>query len=93
MKKLICSLAALPFLADAALAQPIQLTDRHMDRVSAGETLASIQISPSLVPGGSLVAKVQADAILAGVINQYLGPLTPRLAIAVVVGPIPFALK
>jgi hypothetical protein len=34
--KLLHGLAALPFLTAAALAQPIQLTDRQMDKVSAG---------------------------------------------------------
>ena len=37
MKKLLCGLAALPFLAGIALAdQPIQLNDKQMDKVNAG---------------------------------------------------------
>jgi hypothetical protein len=36
MKKLFHGLAALPFLAAGALAQPMQLTDRQMDKVTAG---------------------------------------------------------
>lgn len=36
MKKLLHSLAALPFLAGAAWAQPVQLSDHQMDKVNAG---------------------------------------------------------
>lgn len=39
MKKLLCGLAALPFLAGIALAdQPVQLNDKQMDKVTAGFT-------------------------------------------------------
>ena len=39
MKKLLCALAALPFLAGIALAdQPVQLNDKQMDKVTAGFT-------------------------------------------------------
>ena len=36
MKKLLHGLAALPFLAASAFAQPMQLSDKQMDKVSAG---------------------------------------------------------
>ena len=39
MKKLLCGLAALPFLAGIALADhPVQLNDKQMDKVTAGFT-------------------------------------------------------
>ena len=38
MRRLLCGLAALPFLAGAALAaQPIPLNDNQMDAVTAGQ--------------------------------------------------------
>ena len=36
MKKIFHGLAALPFLASTALAEPAQLTDKQMDKVTAG---------------------------------------------------------
>jgi hypothetical protein len=36
MKKLLHGLVALPLLAASAFAQPMQLTDKQMDKVSAG---------------------------------------------------------
>ena len=36
MKRLFHGLAALPLLAGTVLAQPMQLTDKQMDKVSAG---------------------------------------------------------
>jgi hypothetical protein len=36
MKRLFRGLAALPLLAGTVLAQPMQLTDKQMDKVSAG---------------------------------------------------------
>jgi hypothetical protein len=36
MRRLLCSLAVLPLLAGVAAAQPLQLTDRQMDRVAGG---------------------------------------------------------
>jgi hypothetical protein len=41
MKRLLHALAALPFLATAASAQPMQLTDNQMDKVTAGLTLSA----------------------------------------------------
>jgi hypothetical protein len=46
MRKLLCGLAALPFLASVALAdQPVQLSDKQMDKVTAGFDLRKTEIS------------------------------------------------
>jgi hypothetical protein len=46
MRKLLCGLAALPFLAGAALAdQTLQLSDTQMDKVTAGFDLSVIERS------------------------------------------------
>lgn len=46
MKKLLCGLAALPFLASVALAgQPVALTDNQMDTVTAGFDFAEVDLS------------------------------------------------
>ena len=45
MKKLLCGVAALPFLAGVALAQPLQLTSSQMDRVTAGFSLLETDLS------------------------------------------------
>ena len=46
MKKLLCGLAALPFLAGVALAdQPMQLSDKQMDKVTAGFDFFRVEIS------------------------------------------------
>jgi len=45
MKKVLCGLAALPFLAVVALAgQPVPLNDRQMDKVTAGFDFAEADI-------------------------------------------------
>jgi hypothetical protein len=63
MKKLLCGLAALPFLAGIALAdQPVQLNDKQMDKVTAGftdfETIVSNTswTQVSIYDGGHLTA-------------------------------------
>ena len=58
MTRLLYSLAALPIFVTAALAQPMQLTDRQLDKISAGYfeidvsntslTIVSIWFRPSL---------------------------------------------
>lgn len=46
MRKLLCGLATLPFLAGIALAdQPVQLSDKQMDKVTAGFDLRVTEIS------------------------------------------------
>ena len=45
MRKLLYGLAALPFLAGAALAQPTQLTNNQMDKVTAGFIFTVTEIS------------------------------------------------
>jgi len=46
MKKLLSGLAALPLLAGVALAdQPLQLSDKQMDKVTAGFDLSVIERS------------------------------------------------
>jgi len=46
MKQLLYGLAVLPFLAGLALAeQPMQLSDKQMDKVTAGFDLRLIEIS------------------------------------------------
>jgi hypothetical protein len=46
MKKLLSGLAALPLLAGVALAdQPVQLSDKQMDKVTAGFDLGVIERS------------------------------------------------
>jgi hypothetical protein len=46
MKRLICGLAALPFLAGVALAaEPVQLNDKQMDKVTAGFSFRETDIS------------------------------------------------
>jgi hypothetical protein len=51
MKKLLGALAALPLLTGAGLAwagQPVQLTDKQMDRVTAGFTVNADAMAQSL---------------------------------------------
>ncbi len=45
MKKLLCGLAALPLLAGVAMAQPLQLTNTQMDKVTAGWSLTETDMS------------------------------------------------
>jgi hypothetical protein len=45
MKKFLCAVAVLPFMSAAALAQPLQLSEAQMDRVSAGWTLTEVDVS------------------------------------------------
>jgi hypothetical protein len=45
MKKLLCGLAALPLFAGVALAQPLQLTNTQMDKVTAGFALVELDLS------------------------------------------------
>jgi len=45
MKKLLCGVAALPFLTATAFAQPAVLDERQMDTVTAGWSLAEADIS------------------------------------------------
>jgi len=46
MNKLLCGLTVLPFLAGVALAdQPLQLSDKQMDNVTAGFDLSVIERS------------------------------------------------
>lgn len=73
MKSLVRGLAALPFLSSVALAQPTQLTDTQMDKVTAGQGLASFQTTA--VP---LRAGVAADRVVAAVVDQFLGFVTSR---------------
>ena len=76
MKGLIRCLATLPFLSSVVLAQPTQLTDTQMDKIAAGEGLASSQIT--LAPGVTLRAGVEADRVVAGIVDQFLGLVTSR---------------
>ena len=79
MKAIICALAILPLLDVTVSAEPMRLTEMQMDRVTAGESLTTFQISPLVVPGGGLIAKNQADALLASIVNQYLTLVLPRI--------------
>lgn len=46
MKRLICGFAALPFLVGVALAaEPVQLNDKQMDKVTAGFSFRETDIS------------------------------------------------
>ena len=77
MDRLIYALAALPFLVVAAMAQPTLLDERQMDHVTAaGEDLASWRLNPSAVPGGTLVAKVNADGIVNGALDSFVAYVT-----------------
>jgi hypothetical protein len=50
MKKLLCGLAALPFLTSVALAgQPTPLSDKQMDTVTAGWDLYEVDCSNTSV--------------------------------------------
>ncbi len=79
MLRIVLGLAALPVAAGVALAQPMRLSDRQMDAVTAGETLQSFLFDPAQVPGSALIAKVEADQLLGVVVSAYLALVNPRL--------------
>lgn len=79
MRMIVFGIIILPLFASAAIARPVQLTETQMDRVTAGESLASFRIDPILVPGGNLIAKNQADAMIAAIFTQYLQLVLPRM--------------
>jgi hypothetical protein len=49
MKKLLCGVALLPFLAATAFAQPSVLNEKQMDTVTAGWDLQEIDVSNTSV--------------------------------------------
>jgi hypothetical protein len=81
MTRLLHALAALPLLAGTGWAQPVPLSETQMDAVTAGETLISFDFDPSLVPGGTLVAKNQADQLLGAIVASYLNLVNSRLGL------------
>jgi hypothetical protein len=79
MKKVLMGLAALPFLAGAAAAgEP--LTDRQMDRVTAGFTATSIADAQGVVgESGVLIATTATLAEVAPFATARAGELTTTL--------------
>ena len=77
MKKLLYGLAALPFLADVALAdQPVQLSDNQMDKITAGFDLSVIERSNtswtqiSIYETGRLLPCNQCYLVIGGTENS-----------------------
>lgn len=76
MKKLLCGVAALPFLAGVALAgEPMQLNDGQMDNVTAGFDLSVIEKSNtswtqvSIYETGTLLPCNQCYLVIGGAGN------------------------
>lgn len=62
MKKLLIALAAVPFMASAAIAgQPQNLSDRQMDKVTAGFTAISIADAEGMVGESGIVLTTTAS--------------------------------
>jgi hypothetical protein len=86
MKKLLCGLAALPFLAGVALAgESMQLSDKQMDKVTAGFDLTAIEISNT--------SWTQFNTSFAGTLVPcslcYLTILSSHLQVESAMAPIP----
>jgi predicted signal transduction protein with EAL and GGDEF domain len=78
MNKLLYGLAALPFLASAAMAQPpVQLSDSQMDKVTAGWSLTEMDVSNTSV---TLVA-VYPAAVPAACATCFLDIRTPAISV------------
>lgn len=79
MKRLVIGLAALPFLAAVASAQPMQLSENQMDNVTAGWSMTETDLSnTSLV----LVAVYQTPHNAIGCTGCFLNVSTPSISIA-----------
>lgn len=85
MKSLVCGLAALPFLAGIALAdQPVQLSDKQMDKVTAGFDLRVTEISNTSWTQVSIY-----DGALTVCTACYLTILSRPFSIESAMGPTP----
>jgi hypothetical protein len=85
MKKLLCGLAALPFLAGVALAdQPMQLNDKQMDKVTAGFDLHVIERSNTSWTEVSIY-----DGSLLGCNQCYLTIVSRPFSVQSAFGPTP----
>lgn len=77
MKKLLFGLAALPFLAGvASAAQPVQLSDAQMDRVTAGFAAAADASSFSLGRIVYAATATNADVRPIATLSGYEASLT-----------------
>jgi len=92
MKKLLYGLAALPFLAGVALAdQPVQLSDKQMDKVTAGFDLSVIERSNtswtqiSIYETGTLLPCNQCYLTIGGLGN----PTSRAFSVQSAFGPTP----
>jgi hypothetical protein len=84
MKRLLYGVAALPFLAGVALAQPMQLTSRQMDRVTAGWDLFVTEVSNTSWTQVSVYNKP-----LTSCSSCYLVITNPALSVESQFGPTP----
>ena len=92
MKKLLCGLTALPFLAGIALAgEPMQLNDKQMDKVTAGFDLSVIETSNtswtqiSIYETGKLLPCNQCYLVIGGLGN----PVSRAFSVESAFGPTP----
>ena len=91
MKKYLCGLAFLPFLAAPALAappqaaasQPVALSDSQMDTVNAGFSLYEVDVSNTSLT----VVSVYSDPINTYCNNFYLNISSPAFSLASQFGP------
>jgi hypothetical protein len=80
MKKLLCGLAALPLLAGVALAQePLQLSDKQMDKVTAGWDLVEVDLSNTSIVA---VSVYQRPSNSIGCAGCYLLLNSPAISVA-----------
>jgi hypothetical protein len=89
MKALLYGLAALPFLAGIAWAQqPVQLTDKQMDRVTAGTLIVEVSNTSAVA-----VSLFQTPYLLESTPNAftcsscYLVINSPKFSLAAQFGP------
>ena len=88
MKGLFGGLAALPFLAAAAMAQPLQLTDSQMDRVSAGFLEVDVgNTSLTIVSIFQRPYLTDPTPNTIGCAGCYLLIVTPTISVAAHFGP------
>jgi hypothetical protein len=92
MKKLLCGVAALPFLAGVALAQPMQLTNHQMDTVTAGWANHEIDVSNTSwtevsVYGGALLSFTDPNTGAQVCNDCYLRIVTPTISVQSKFGP------
>jgi hypothetical protein len=77
MKNLLLGLAILPFVASGALASGQPLTDKQMDKVTAGHTLALVEVTDVSEIGINVgVAPVTPPASAGLLVGDVILPLT-----------------